>query len=186
MNRWPLLMALAAGVLTGAVGGGVLAATVPEPDGYHGEPYLAEVPATLAGAEVIGDDAARALWLTGVVGFVDALPRAPKPDLPAGTVWHEPPHETIPGALWLPNTGYAELAPETLDYLRAGLEAVTQGDPTAPLVIFCKRDCWMSWNAARRAVELGYTRVFWYPGGVDGWTERGWALQEAAPFQSGG
>lgn len=162
------------------------AAGVPEPDGYRGEPYQAEVPDTLAGAEVIGDDAAHALWLSGVVGFVDALPRAPKPELPAGTVWHETPHTSIPGALWLPNTGYGELAPETLDYLRAGLEAVTQGDPGAPVVAFCKRDCWMSWNAARRAVELGYTRVFWYPEGVDGWAARGWTLDITEPFQPGG
>lgn len=161
-------------------------AGAPEPDGYRGEPYQAEVPDTLAGAEVIGDDAAHALWLSGVVGFVDALPRAPKPELPAGTVWHEAPHASIPGALWLPNTGYAELAPETLDYLRAGLEAVTQGDPSAPVVIFCKSDCWMSWNAARRAVELGYTRVFWYPEGVDGWAAKGWTLEVTEPFQPGG
>lgn len=165
---------------------GASLAGVPEPDGYHGEPYQAPVPDTLAGAEVIGDAAAHALWLTGVVGFVDALPRAPKPALPEGTVWHEEPHESIPGAVWLPNTGYAELAPETLDYLRAGLEAVTQGDPTAPIVLFCKRDCWMSWNAARRAVELGYTRVFWYPAGVDGWSQNGWPVETAQPFSSGG
>lgn len=180
MKRAALLVALA---LAAAPAG---AADVSEPDGYRGEPYLAEVPDTLKGAEVIGDAAAHALWLTGVVGFVDALPRAPKPELPEGTIWREAPHGSIPGALWLPNTGYAELAPETLDYLRSGLEAVTQGDPSAPVVIFCKRDCWMSWNAARRAVEFGYTRVFWYPDGVDGWSENGWSLETAQPFQPGG
>lgn len=178
-------LALAGGLAFGAVLSA--SAGVPEPDGYRGEPYQAPVPDTLAGAEVIGDDAAHALWLSGVVGFVDALPRAPKPaDLPAGTVWHETPHETIPGALWLPNTGYEALAPETEDYLKAGLEAVTQGDPSAPVVVFCKRDCWMSWNAARRAVSSGYTRVFWYPEGVDGWAGRGWPLEASEPFAPGG
>jgi PQQ-dependent catabolism-associated CXXCW motif protein len=179
MKPAALLAALAFGALPAMAG-------VPEPDGYRGEPYQAEVPDTLAGAEVIGDAAAHALWLAGTVGFIDALPRAPKPELPAGTVWHEAPHESIPGALWLPNTGYAELAPETLDYLRAGLEAVTQGDPAAPVVVFCKRDCWMSWNAARRAVALGYARVFWYPAGVDGWRESGWSVETTQPFQPGG
>lgn len=158
-------------------------ADVPEPDGYRGEPYLAEVPATLKGAEVVGDEAARALWVSGVVAFVDALPRAPKPDLPEGTVWHEPPHRSIPGAVWLPNTGYEALAAETVDYFRAGLKSVTGGEAAAPVVIFCKRNCWMSWNAGRRAVELGYSRVFWYPGGVDGWAEQGWTLETVEPFE---
>jgi PQQ-dependent catabolism-associated CXXCW motif protein len=178
MRAVALLLALAIGSPAGA--------GVPEPEGYRGEPYQGPVPDTLRGAEAIGDEAARALWQTGVVGFVDALPRAPKPaDLPAGTVWHETPHETIPGALWLPNTGYEALAPETLAYLRAGLEAVTQGDPAAPVVIFCKRNCWMSWNVAKRAVEDGYSRVFWYGGGVDGWTDKGWPLEVASPFDPG-
>ncbi len=182
MRRMVAALALAGAALAAAPA----RAAVTEPDGYRGEPYLDEVPATLKGAEVIGDDAAHALWLTGVVGFVDALPRPPKPDnLPAGTIWHETPHQTIPGAVWLPNTGYEALADETLAYLVAGLEAVTQGDPTAPVVVFCKANCWMSWNAARRAVESGYTRVFWYPEGVDGWAAHGWPLEAVAPFAAG-
>ena len=39
----------------------------------------------------------------------------------------------------------------------------------------------MSWNAAKRAVEDGYTRVFWYPDGVDGWAAAGGALEPAEP-----
>ena len=27
----------------------------------------------------------------------------------------------------------------------------------------------MSWNAAKRALALGYTHVAWYPEGTDGW-----------------
>ena len=33
-----------------------------------------------------------------------------------------------------------------------------------PLVFYCDANCWMSWNAAKRAMdELGYSRVYWYP-----------------------
>jgi rhodanese-related sulfurtransferase len=39
----------------------------------------------------------------------------------------------------------------------------------------------MSWNAAKRAVSLGYTAVAWYPDGTDGWREAGLPLSEATP-----
>jgi PQQ-dependent catabolism-associated CXXCW motif protein len=157
-------------------------AAEPEPSGYRGEPYKAPVPATLAGAEVLDDAAARALWESGDATFVDVLPHPPKPaDLPAGTIWRDPPHPTIPGAVWLPDVGYEALASETLAYMLAGLEAATAGASDAPLVFFCKADCWMSWNAAKRALEHGYSRVNWYPGGVDGWAAAGWPLATVEP-----
>lgn len=156
-------------------------AQVPEPDDYRGAPYHAEVPATLAGAHVIDDSAARALWLSGRVAFVDVLPQAPRPDdLPSGTLWIDRPNHTIPGAIWLPDTGYASLSPQEAAYLATGLAAATGGALDAPVVIFCLADCWMSWNAARRAVIAGYSRVFWYPRGTDGWSENGWPLAPVA------
>ena len=159
-------------------------AQVPEPEGYRGPPYRAPVPATLTGAEVIGDEAARALWQAGEAVFVDVLPRPPRPEnLPEGTIWRDRPRDTIPGAVWLPNTGLEALAPETLAYFRAGLETATEGAAAAPLVFFCQRDCWMSWNAAKRAGELGYSRIAWYPDGTDGWAARGWQLERAEPWQ---
>ena len=51
-------------------------------------------------------------------------------------------------------------------------------------MFYCARNCWMSWNAARRAVvELGYTSVYWYPDGPDGWREAGHELAQAVPEQ---
>ena len=65
------------------------------------------------------------------------------------------------------------------DYLVAGLRKAGPG----PLVFYCQRACWMSWNAARRAVALGYKQISWYPDGVDGWREAGLPLEprEAEP-----
>jgi PQQ-dependent catabolism-associated CXXCW motif protein len=40
-------------------------------------------------------------------------------------------------------------------------------------------DCWMSWNAAKRALELGHKAVVWYPEGTDGWSEAGLPLAPA-------
>lgn len=175
--RAPTLLA------TALVWSGVAFAGVPEPTGYHGEPYRGEVPATLAGAEVLDDRAARLLWEDGTAAFVDVLPQAPRPaDLPEGTIWRRPAHETIPGAVWLPNTGYDALAPETLVYFEGGLARATGGDRAKALVLFCKRDCWMSWNAAKRALEVGYSRVLWYPNGSDGWAAAGLPLERVEPF----
>ena len=97
--------------------------TVAEPDGYRGEPYRAPVPATLAGAQVI--DTARAMDLHGQgVPFLDVLPRKKRPEnLPPGTLWVEEVHRTIPGAVWLYDTGYQELAPAETARLTEGLAA---------------------------------------------------------------
>jgi rhodanese-related sulfurtransferase len=39
----------------------------------------------------------------------------------------------------------------------------------------------MSWNAAKRALTLGYPNVAWYPEGTDGWGSAGLPLQDATP-----
>jgi coenzyme PQQ precursor peptide PqqA len=39
----------------------------------------------------------------------------------------------------------------------------------------------MSWNAAKRALALGYRNVVWYPEGSDGWAAAGLPLQAAEP-----
>ena len=148
----------------------VLAETVPEPADYRMDDYRGPVPATLNGATVVDDDAAHALWLTGRVAFIDVLPRAPKPDnLPEGTIWRDQPRLSIPGSIWLPNVGYGALAAVTEDYFKSGLVQATGGDMDHPVVFFCLAECWMSWNATKRALGYGHKRVFWYPDGTDGW-----------------
>lgn len=163
--------------------GAAQAQTEPEPAGYRQDDYRAPVPALLTGAEVIGGEAAHALWRTGRVAFVDVLPHAPKPDnLPAGTIWREKPRNSIPGAIWLPNVGYGRIADVTDRYFRAGLAKATHGDATAPVVFFCLDECWMSWNAAKRALtEYGYTNVFWYPGGTDDWEFQSYPTEVVTP-----
>jgi rhodanese-related sulfurtransferase len=39
----------------------------------------------------------------------------------------------------------------------------------------------MSWNAAKRALSLGYSNVAWYPAGTDGWANAGLPLRDASP-----
>ncbi|MFQ6182539.1 PQQ-dependent catabolism-associated CXXCW motif protein [Sinorhizobium meliloti] len=162
------------------------AAAAEEPAGYRESEYRAEVPATLSGATVVSTEAAHALWKTGQVAFIDVLPQPPKPaNLPEGTVWNEKPRLSIPSALWLPNVGYGRLADVMHAYFRAGLEKATDGDKSRPVLFFCLDGCWMSWNAGKRALEYGYTHVFWYPQGTDGWTAAGYPTERIEPEPGG-
>ncbi|TNC13433.1 PQQ-dependent catabolism-associated CXXCW motif protein [Methylobacterium terricola] len=171
-----LLLVLAAG----AVRAGSPAAPA-EPEGYRQEDFRSPTPATLRGAETVSTAQAERLWRAGAA-FIDVLPRPPKPTtLPPGTIWRDAPHDSIPRAQWLPNTGFGALAPETDAYFRHGLAVATEGDPEKPVVLFCQRNCWMSWNAAKRALVLGYRHVHWYPDGTDGWGEAGLPLERASP-----
>ena len=163
-------------VLTGA------AEAPPEPEGYRMEDYRAPVPQTLAGAAVLDTEAAERLWREGRAVFVDVLPRPPKPaNLPPGTIWHDKRRDDIPGSVWLPNVGYGALSEDMDRYFRRSLDAVTGGDANRPLVFYCQAECWMSWNAAKRALDYGYAHVAWYPDGTDGWAAAGLPLVEAAP-----
>lgn len=154
----------------------------PEPDGYRTDNYRAPVPATLAGARVLTTLEAETIWRAGTAVFIDVLPHAPKPqDLPAGTVWREKPRLNIPGSIWLPDTGYGKLAAATEDYLRHGLARASRNYNAVLLVIYCQADCWMSWNAAKRALSYGYPNVAWYPEGTDGWERANLPVAESQP-----
>ncbi|MGJ4930131.1 PQQ-dependent catabolism-associated CXXCW motif protein [Bradyrhizobium sp. HKCCYLS2038] len=178
------------GRLTAAALAGVLLITaavraddlVPEPDSYRTENYRAPVPTTLSGARVLSTRDTEAIWRAKSAAFIDVLPRPPKPkNLPAGTVWREQPRLDIPGSIWLPDTGYGVLAAATEDYLKRGLARASDGDLGRPLVFYCLEDCWMSWNAARRALTYGYRNVAWYPDGTDGWARADLPLQQTQP-----
>lgn len=174
--------AVGALVLVAALSTPSFAETVPEPEAYRIEAYRAPVPATLEGARVIDTAEAKRLWDEGEAVFVDVLPRPELPkNLPEGTVWRDRPRDDIPGSVWLPNTGYGVLTSEAEGYLREGLARASNSDPDAPLVIYCQANCWMSWNAAKRAMEMGHTSVFWYPEGTDGWAAAGHDLERREP-----
>ena len=157
-------------------------AQVDEPPGYRMDTYRSPVPATLEGATVVSPGEAHALWEAGETVFIDVLPRPPKPaNLPEGTVWREKPRFSIPGATWLPNVGFGAIADVTDAYFREGLASATGGNPDRPVLFFCLENCWMSWNAAKRAQDYGYTSVHWLPEGTEGWTRLGHPLEEIEP-----
>ncbi len=176
--RCAILLAMALVMVTTAQAQDV----VPEPDDYRTDNYRAPVPATLKGGRVITTEDAEAIWRDKRGAFIDVLPRPPKPaNLPPETIWRDKPRRNIPGSLWLPDTGYGRLAAETEAYLQAGLARASAGNRAALLVIYCQANCWMSWNAARRAVSYGYSNVVWYPDGTDGWEQADLPLDDAQP-----
>lgn len=54
------------------------------------------------------------------------------------------------------------------------LQTIAKGDKSRPLVLYCEGvNCWMSYNAALRAIKLGYQKVMWYRGGLEAWQQAG-------------
>jgi PQQ-dependent catabolism-associated CXXCW motif protein len=154
----------------------------PEPSEYRLSDYRSPTPDSLTGANTVSDSNAMALWKAKEALFIDVMPRPVRPaNLPAGTVWRQPGRQNIPGSAWLPNTGYGVLSDPIANYFADNLLRLTGGDKEKPVLIYCLENCWMSWNAAKRAIGLGYRHVYWYPAGTDGWTRIGGPLEEAEP-----
>lgn len=159
------------------------AGAAPEPSGYRMSGYHAPTPVSLRGGRVIATDEAHALWQRHAAVFVDVMAAPQRPSgLPPGTIWRDKPRDDIPGSIWLPDTGYGALAPVMQAYFVRGLHDATKGDRNRTLVLYCKADCWMSWNAARRAIALGYTHVDWFRDGTTGWAAAHLPLQRATPI----
>jgi PQQ-dependent catabolism-associated CXXCW motif protein len=161
----------------------VRAATAPpEPADYRTGDYRSAVPETVAGKAALTTQQAATLWRDHTAVFIDTLPQPPRPaGLPAGTIWHPKPRYDIPGSVWLPDTGYGELPAIMESYFENNLHDATQGDRSKRLVFYCLARCWMSWNAAKRAVTLGYTQVDWYADGTDGWAAHDLPLELRDP-----
>ncbi|PKU21563.1 rhodanese [Telmatospirillum siberiense] len=176
----PLLVLLALGACAqGSV-------SPPEPAGYREENYRSPVPLTLRGAVVLDTPGLAERLADRRVLLIDVLPREPPPPrLAPDNVWMPPPHEGIPGAVWLPNVGHGRPPATVLAYFSDSLERLTAGDTGRALVFYCRSDCWMSWNAAKRALSLGYRHVFWYRDGIEAWRAGGHPLVILSPFGEG-
>jgi quinoprotein dehydrogenase-associated probable ABC transporter substrate-binding protein/PQQ-dependent catabolism-associated CXXCW motif protein len=162
-------------------GSGVAEApAVPEPEGYRTERYRAPTPATLEGATVVDTEALQQLIASAHPILIDVMSK--QLEAPEQQAWQPPPREHVAGSVWLPNVGLGAPSPEFLEYFEANLADLTKGDPTRPLVFYCDVNCWMGYNAAKRAVrEFGYSNVYWYPEGVQGWQSAGLEIADAEP-----
>lgn len=155
---------------------------VPEPSGYWTGPAKGDVPATITGGKVIHAKALAAMIEENSVIIID-VDNAPKkpPQMAPGAPWLPLPHEAIPGSIWLPGVGMGVVSDSTARYFRDRLAALTAGDKSRAIVIYCHEKCWLSWNAARRAIEHGYTNVYWFPEGIEGWRAAGYPTEIVEP-----
>lgn len=120
-----------------------LAAAAGEPDG--------PAPASVAGTTFIDTATAQQLLADGIP-FVDVRP---------GSMYKA---GRIPGAVSLPLPGGK--------FNRQALAKVAS--PDDPVVLHCRgKNCMMSSIAAREAVKWGYSRVYYYRAGYNGWKEAG-------------
>jgi PQQ-dependent catabolism-associated CXXCW motif protein len=163
------------------VAGTAIAADAPEPETYWTGPMQGDVPATLAKGHVIHAQALAELIAANRPVLVDVAERPHRPaGLPSETIWKPAPHRDIAGSVWLPGVGSGAPEPTVAQAYEARLAALTKGDFDRAIVLYCHARCWGSWNAAKRAISLGYRQVYWYPDGVEGWQEAGHDLSIVA------
>lgn len=142
---------------------------VPASPQLHAGAMHGPTPATIPGAQVVTTQGLVALLQGGQVPFVlvDVLGQL----------------EALPGAVpapWLAQPGRFDDAVQ--QQARQWLEQASRGRRDTALVFYClSRECWLSYNAALRAVQAGFANVLWYRGGLEAWKAAGLPLQ---PLQS--
>jgi PQQ-dependent catabolism-associated CXXCW motif protein len=89
--------------------------------------------------------------------------------------------EAIQGAqLAVPAAQAGAFNDQTQQQFGQYLQQATNGNKQYPIVTYClSTQCWMSYNAALRAINLGYTNVLWYRGGIEAWQQAGLPTQRA-------
>lgn len=157
--------------------------TLFDAQGYRSARYRAPVKADPAPAQIITLAAALALDPARDALFIDVMPvEGGVRDAVTGVWTLSQEHLTIPGAMWLPETGRAPVDGDLWAALEARIAAVRADAPETPVILFCRTDCWMSWNAARRLALRGFPNVHWLAEGTDGWHAASRPLVIAVPI----
>ncbi|CDF93593.1 MULTISPECIES: PQQ-dependent catabolism-associated CXXCW motif protein [unclassified Pseudomonas] len=148
------------------------------PQGYRIDRYRSPTPDAVEGARTVDTPALQQLLeQTPTPVLIDVYRR---PWVQGRFIDNEP-HANLPGSLWLANTGDGELDSIWQDYFAYHLRQATAGRQDQPLVFYCRSDCWLSWNAVKRAAAMGYKHLYWYRDGVDAWEAAHLPLQAARP-----
>ncbi|TDQ36153.1 PQQ-dependent catabolism-associated CXXCW motif protein [Thiopseudomonas denitrificans] len=95
-------------------------------------------------------------------------------------------HRNLPGSLWLANCGDGNLSSDWERHCREALQQATRGNRAHPLVFYCRSDCWLGWNAAKRAASWGYSRLYWLRDGIEAWEQAGQTLEPSQPVPYAG
>lgn len=142
---------------------------VPEPDGLYQGAMHGYTPSTVKGATVLDTAALAKLIDEKKPLLLDVAEKDRKPpSMGKDTPWL-PTHRSVPHAVFLQGGGRGTDDGGYAEAFKARIEALTGGEKSKPVVTFCHPDCWGSYNAAKRLVGLGYTQVYWYREGTEGW-----------------
>lgn len=139
-------------------------------DGYRAERYRAPVDRDPRPAARLALAAALLLHPGRDALFIDVLPAdGGVRDAATGRWRLGSEHLTIPGAVWHPEAGRGTPDAALWRALVSDVRRARRRDPHVPVILFCRADCWMGWNAARRLAKAGYRNVWWLAEGIDGW-----------------
>lgn len=154
---------------------------VPEPKGLYQGAMHGYTPNTIAGGTVIDTARLAKLIDTQYPLLLDVAEKDRKPpSMDKDMIWL-PNHRSIPGAVFLQGGGKGEPDAGYADAFKTRVSALAGGEKGRPVVTFCHPDCWGSWNAAKRLIEDGYTKVYWYPEGTEGWEQAGHDTRAVKP-----
>ncbi|MDR7101702.1 rhodanese-like domain-containing protein [Croceicoccus sp. BE223] len=139
-------------------------------EGYRAARYRAPVDRDPVPADRLALAAAERLTPGRDALFIDVLPAmGGVRDAKTGRWRLGEEHQTIPGAVWHPEAGRAPPDPALWHALEEEVRRARRQRPGLPVVLFCRTDCWMGWNAARRLARQGFGNVWWLAEGIDGW-----------------
>jgi rhodanese-related sulfurtransferase len=84
--------------------------------------------------------------------------------------------EGVPDALVLPIGGTRNPSETEMENMLSML-GIVAGSKDRPLLVYCHHtSCFLSYNAALRLRDAGYTRIFWMREGISGWKKAGLKL----------
>ena len=153
---------------------------VAEPKDFWLGPVNAPVPGTLSGGTVIRATDLAALLKQRRAVVVDVSSSQQRPEkLAPQALWMPPPHPVIPGSLWIAGAGAGTVDANVEKLYQQRLAEATSHDLAHPVVVYCHERCWLSWNAAKRAIRYGYRNVYWFPDGIEGWRAAGFETATA-------
>ena len=120
-------------------------------------------PLTIPGARVIGTGELESALNRGTLEGVPFL---------AIDAWQRTErNDTVPGSIYIEYAGASGTFKDSYQKaLKDELAKLTNNNLNMPVVFYCQgAQCWESYNAALRAINLGYSKVYWYRGGVYSW-----------------
>jgi PQQ-dependent catabolism-associated CXXCW motif protein len=154
--------------------------------GYRIARYRTPVPETVPGGTRISAAEIKDLIKQHDAALIDVMPSdGAGLDTATGQWRMTTPRQHIPGSVWLPDVGKGELSPAMEQYFRSNIAKLTGGNSARAVILYCQSDCWMSWNAVKRAASYGYTSLYWFPEGSDGWRDWDGSFADAVPVPAG-